>query len=187
MLQHSFPLESNVATFDSNGNECYDIRFNSEQNPSYHGLRWPQNGPKMAPSRHQGDPKKVLSCRRNANFAKLAVPSSERTAAAESSPKMTPRWPQGASKMATRCSEEANIRFHLNRMLQHSIPAETNVATFVSVGIECCNIRFKWKRMLRHSFQLGAKSKLSWPKMAPKWPQDGPKPASRRPQKGALV
>ena len=58
--------------------------------------RWPRAGPKMVPGQLQGDPKMVLSCRRSANFAKSAMPSSV----------LSPRGPKTAQSGPKRAQDE---------------------------------------------------------------------------------
>ena len=88
------------------------------------GPRWPQDGPKMVPRRPQGDPKMVLSCRRNANFAKLAMPSSvlspSRPERAQSGPKMAPKWCQdGLNATPKLCSRVSKVQILLNWLCRH--------------------------------------------------------------------
>ena len=58
--------------------------------------RWPRDGPKMTPRWPQGDPQMVLSCRRGANFAKSAMPSSV----------LSPRGPERAQSDPKRAQNE---------------------------------------------------------------------------------
>ena len=78
------------------------------------GPRWPQDDPKMVPRWHQGDHKMVLSCKRGANFAKLAMPSSVRSPrgpqvaprqpkTSRDGPKMASRRPQNGALVWARC------------------------------------------------------------------------------------
>ena len=71
--------------------------------------RWPKMAPKWSQLEPQDEPRMVLSCRRNANFAKSAMPSSVLSPrgpkTAQSSPKRAQdeqEWPQDGPKMAPR-------------------------------------------------------------------------------------
>ena len=80
-----------------------------------------QDGPKMVPRWLQGAHKMVLSCKRSAKFAKLAMPSSVRSPrgpkvaprrpkTSRDGPEMTqdgPRMPQDGPKMTPRWTQEA--------------------------------------------------------------------------------
>ena len=73
--------------------------------------RWPQDDPEMVPRWPQGDHKIVLSCKRGANFAKLAMPSSVRS---PKGPKVAPRRPKDEPRWSRdhpRWPENASIRF----------------------------------------------------------------------------
>ena len=75
-----------------------------------------QDGPKMVPIRPQGDPKMVLSFKRSAHFAELAMPSwvrspggpkmaLRRLKTAQDEPRWSqdgPKWPEDGLKMVPR-------------------------------------------------------------------------------------
>ena len=147
------------------------------------GPKLPQDSQKMVPRWPQGDPKMVLSCKRGANFAKSALPTSVRS---PRGPKVTPRrpktsrdgpettqdglrMPQDGFKMTPRWTQEAKSCTEEAQQIVLSCRRSVNFAKSAMQRPSSEVVTLKWTTRWPRKPQDGFEMTQDGPKITARW------------------